>query len=232
MSLHNAFVNELSSRLGTYTESVTSILASHYGFSKEEAINIINKNFDGTLCSTQSIHNNRKSSCLVNDDSFNILRTDTIENETQNDKQLRPADQEKPKKKRGRPKKIVDESAETTEDKPKKRRGRPKKNNSITIVQDTDDENNSLSSSTDNQENNKEEDSKSIANLISTSNINIELQEETYSENEDIPEIEVEKWTFEGKEYLKDERNHVYDAKTHESFGFFSVEENKIIIMN
>ena len=227
MSLNYAFVNEFSTRLRNNTESIVGLLASHYGFPKEEAINILNKELNDYICSSEIISDNGKLSCFDDNNRVDLLRVDTNNHESPE------TSQEKPKKKRGRPKKVIDDktSSEKVDETPKKKRGRPKKNNNITIVQDTDDESNSIEHDTK-ESNIKEPSSTSIACLINESNSEIELKEDSYSDNEDMPEIEVEKWIFDGKEYLKDERNHVYDAKTHESFGFFNEEENRIVIMS
>lgn len=54
-----------------------------------------------------------------------------------------------------------------------------------------------------------------------------ELNEEDYSSDEE--EIVVRRWSFEGKNYLKDEENNVYDCETQDVIGKFNLSTNELI---
>jgi hypothetical protein len=54
-----------------------------------------------------------------------------------------------------------------------------------------------------------------------------ELNEEEYSSDEE--EIVVKRWKFEGKNYLKDEENNVYDCDTQDVIGKFNPSANELI---
>jgi hypothetical protein len=54
-----------------------------------------------------------------------------------------------------------------------------------------------------------------------------ELNEEDYSSDEE--EIVVRRWSFEGKNYLKDEENNVYDCDTQDVIGKFNSSTNELI---
>ena len=57
----------------------------------------------------------------------------------------------------------------------------------------------------------------------------IEEYDEDYDAETDDEEVNVVCWTFDGKQYLKDENNIVYDVETHEAIGVFCEKEEKII---
>mgnify|MGYP001377502102 CR=1 FL=1 len=137
--------------------------------------------------------NNSKNKCITE----SIILNDNV-----NERETQPPIE---KKKRGRPKKIVTED----DNKPKKKRGRPKKENIVT-VSDTDDETIEpvkTPTITEIIQQNQEKHSQDSDD---------ELQEENIEE-----EIDVEKTTIEGNEYLIDKSGILYSIDAHDKIGVF-----------
>ena len=197
--IYSVINQEIENAIIRHTNNICSSLASKYNFDVQEAITYItNNNID--------IHNEKLNEKL----GVFTTANDTILNSGTSTEHREPE-----KKKRGRPKKNVDE---VKEDKPKKKRGRPKKENKVTIVDDTDDENIVEKPSTE--------------DLIAASMSNVieehgELQEESVSDEE--KEINVVEWNWKGDKYLKDDNNNVYCANTHEIIGRYSPENDSIV---
>lgn len=197
--IYSVINQEIENAIIRHTNNICSSLASKYNFDVQEAITYItNNNID--------IHNEKL---------HEKLGVFTTANDTILNSGISTEHREPEKKKRGRPKKNVDE---VKEDKPKKKRGRPKKENKVTIVDDTDDENVVEKPSTE--------------DLIAASMSNVieehgELQEESVSDEE--KEINVVEWNWKGDKYLKDDNNNVYCANTHEIIGRYSPENDSIV---
>lgn len=197
--IHSVINQEIENAIIRHTKNICSSLGAKYNFNVQEAIAYIsNNNID--------LHNEKLNEKL---DVFTSAH-DIILNTGGSSERDEPQ-----KKKRGRPKKIVDE---VKEDKPKKKRGRPKKENKVTIVDDTDDE--------------KVNETPSTEDLIVASMSNVveehgELQEESVSDEE--KEINVVEWEWKGDKYLKDDNNNVYCANTHEIIGKYSPENDSIV---
>ena len=221
----NSVINqEIQHAINRHTENICSTLANKYHFDAQEAVAYI---------TNYGINNhnekyNEKVGVFTNSDD--ILHLGIIRDS--NDDETKPE-----KKKRGRPKKIVDEVKEDT---PKKKRGRPKKENKITIVNDTDDE--SLPEDKPTTED-------VIAASITPNNMQIENQQlleqeqqaqelqeqeelqyqELQEENISDQEIDVEEWNYKGDKYLKDDNNNIYCAETHKIIGRYCVDDDTII---
>lgn len=197
--IYSVINQEIENAIIRHTKNICSSLGAKYNFDVQESITYItNNNID--------IHNeklNEKASVFT-------AAHDIILNSGASSERDEPQ-----KKKRGRPKKNIDE---VKEDKPKKKRGRPKKENKVTIVDDTDDENVVDSPSTEEL---------IAASMSNVSEENGELQEESVSDEE--KEINVVEWNWKGDKYLKDDNNNVYCANTHEIIGRYSPENDSIV---
>ena len=191
----DSFINEISKKYQQHIENTIKILSNKYCFNSEEAIQYIN-NYNNPI--DNAIDN--AIDCR-NDDVY-------IKVEPQNLQQV-----SEEKKKRGRPKKPIEE----TQEKPKKKRGRPKKENKVTIVQDSDDE----------IEINKQSE-KSIEEKIATSVIDDIVNE--LEEEEIIYEEEpvVELWNYKGDKYFKDNNENIYNLETREKVGIYNKTDDMI----
>ena len=197
--IYSVINQEIENAIIRHTKNICSSLGAKYNFDVQEAITYItNNNID--------IHNEKLNEKMAVFTTAN----DTILNSGNSTEHREPE-----KKKRGRPKKNMDE---VKEDKPKKKRGRPKKENKVTIVDDTDDENVVDSPSTEDL---------IAASMSNVSEENGELQEESVSDEE--KEINVVEWNWKGDKYLKDDNNNVYCANTHEIIGRYSPENDSIV---
>ena len=117
-------------------------------------------------------------------------------------------------KKRGRPKKDTVEGG-VGDESPKKKRGRPRKEKVGVETVAGDD---------------------LIANMINNlSGVSVSVTEgedeltEEKIDDDDEDETEVKKLTIDGKNYLVDNENTVYDMETQEELGFYDKDSNTII---
>lgn len=185
-----------------HTNNICSSLSAKYNFDVQEAIDFItNNNID--------FHNDKLNEKV----GLFTPANDIILNSGTSAEHREPE-----KKKRGRPKKNVDE---VKEHKPKKKRGRPKKENKVTIVDDTDDENVVETPSTEDLI------AASMSDVSNEEDPEAELTEEAVSYEE--KEINVVEWNWKGDKYLKDDNNNVYCSNTHEIIGIYSRENDSII---
>jgi hypothetical protein len=201
----NSLINqEIQDAINRHTNNICSTLANKYDFDVQEAVAFITND-------SLNIHNEKYNEKVdVFTTSDDILHRGIIGNSNDDNKQE--------KKKRGRPKKIVDEVKEDT---PNKKRGRPKKENKITIVTDTDDE-----APPDNKPSTEELIAASITPSNTPTPNNMELVEDVIS---DAEEINVDEWYYKGDKYLKDEKNNIYCTETHTKIGRYCVKDDTII---
>jgi hypothetical protein len=207
--IHFDINQEIQNAIIRHTENICRSLASKYNFDVQDAITYITNNNIG-------VYNDKFNEKVG---IFQNCHSDILNNRHSNEQS------EPEKKKRGRPKKVIDE---LTDDKPKKKRGRPKKENKVTIVDDTDEETEVVKPSTE--------------DLIAASMVDVlnehdgepdgeekdaELKEEEVSYQE--KEINVVEWNWKGDKYLKDDNNNVYCSNTHEIIGKYSPENDSIV---
>lgn len=220
--IHFDINQQIENAISRHTENICSSLASKYNFDVQDAVAYIRNTNIG-------IYNDKLNEKVG---VFQNTHSDILNNMRSNEHN------EPEKKKRGRPKKVVDE---VKEDKPKKKRGRPKKENKVTIVDDTDDENEVPKPSTEDL---------IAASMIDVSNTEAieyhgeqgeekdeerqdeehqdeELKEENVSYEE--KEINVVEWNWKGDKYLKDDNNNVYCYNTHEIIGRYSPGNDSIV---
>ena len=198
--IHSMINQEIENAIIRHTKNICSSLGAKYNFDVQEAIAYISNN-------TLDLHNeklNEKVGVFTNANDIILSSGASSERD------------EPQKKKRGRPKKNVDE---VKEDKPKKKRGRPKKENKVTIVDDTDEEKEPPKPPTTEE--------MIVASMSNVINDDGELHEESVSDEE--KEINVVEWTWKGDKYLKDDDDNVYCHKTHEIIGKYSQENDSII---
>lgn len=200
--IYSVINQEIENAIIRHTNNICSSLATKYNFDVQEAITYItNNNID--------IHNEKLNEKLgVFNNAGDIILNSGISTEHR----------EPEKKKRGRPKKNVDE---VKEDKPKKKRGRPKKENKVTIVDDTDDEDVVEKPSTEDLI------AASMSDVSNEEDPDAELKAEDVSYEE--KEINVVEWNWKGDKYLKDDNNNVYCSNTHEIIGRYSPENDSIV---
>jgi hypothetical protein len=217
--IHVDINQEIQNAIIRHTKNICGSLASKYNFDVQDAITHITNNNIG-------VYNDKFNEKVG---IFQNSHSDILNNRPSNEQS------EPEKKKRGRPKKVIDE---VKDDKPKKKRGRPKKENKVTIVDDTDEEIEVVKPSTEDL---------IAASMIDVSNEHDgepdgeekdgeekdgeekdgELKEENVSYEE--KEINVVEWNWKGDTYLKDDNNNVYCSNTHEIIGRYSQENDSIV---
>ena len=113
-----------------------------------------------------------------------------------------------------------------------KKKGRPKKQKSedtlTAIINEVVAASSSDSSSSEN-EGESEPVKEPTPEPVNKTELAIEEYDEDYDAETDDEEVNVVCWTFDGKQYLKDGNNIVYDVETHEVIGVFCEKEEKII---
>jgi len=209
----NSMINHDITRLiNQQFKSIVCNLAVKYNFDEAEAITYL-ENYNNIPTTPANFQSNEERP--ISTPNNDIPKNDIISNTPPSEK-----------KKRGRPKKAVDETA--SEDKPKKKRGRPKKENNVTIVNDTDDDEPATNV-------------KSTEDIIASSNTpansprenDDDRDEHNDRELEEDPisdiEIDVQEWSWKGDKYLKDENDTIYCTNTHQKMGRYCANTNTII---
>ena len=206
-------IKDIESTINNHVESIIHTLSKKYNFDSSEAINFINK-YSNINENTNSEQFNEKVGIFSVVDEISQISTNS-RHEADDNVSVEPE-----KKKRGRPRKMNNDTND--QDKPKKKRGRPKKENKVTIVTDTEDEK-------------EEKHQKTTDEIISssiTSSESISSNDELDEENLSDLDIDVENWTWKGDKYLRDNKGNVYCVNTHEIMGTYDQERDIIIIKN